>query len=91
MEKETTMWFRFCAVTIYDRSCHNIGVIGVCAADRDSSAAKVHISIAIAGVSAGFNLYDVAVIGIVNCRLDIIKIRRAIVINGDCSCPAGND
>jgi hypothetical protein len=51
-------------------------------------ALKVNISVAWPCVSAISDNNCVAVVGVIYCRLDVVKICRAIVINGDYSCLA---
>jgi len=90
VEVESSARFRFCAVAINNRGGDNIGVVGVCALDGDGFAEEVDVSVAGAGVYAGGNDDNVAVIRIVDSSLDCVKIGGAIVIYGDCSCLAGD-
>jgi hypothetical protein len=80
----------FCAIAVDYCSSDYIGVIWVCASDGDGLAEKVNVSVTRTGVSSGLNFNNIATICIIDCRLDIIEIRRAIVINGDSAALAGN-
>lgn len=82
MKVKAAVWFRFCAVAINDCSCNDIGVVGVDTANSNSFAEKIYVSVSITGISADFDLYDIIVVGIVDCRLNIVKIGRAVVIDG---------
>jgi hypothetical protein len=77
-------------LAIYYRSGDNIRVIWVNTADGDRFALKVNITIAKAGVYAGLDFNYIAIVGIVNGCLDVVKIRRGIVIDGDCPRLTGN-
>ena len=77
-------------VPLVDECCgDDAGVIWVGAADGDSPSAKVDVVGGGISICAGEDNYYITVVGIVDSGLDIVKIRRAIVVNGDCPCPTG--
>ncbi|MHC4149405.1 MAG: hypothetical protein ACYSR5_07970 [Planctomycetota bacterium] len=68
------------SLTINDGSSNNTRFIWVNAANDYSFAEKVNIAVTEAGIGADVNLDDIALISIVDCRLDIIKIPSSTVI-----------
>ena len=89
-ENETSMRVIACASTVNNCSGNYIWVIWVCAADGDRFALKVNITIAKASVSTRLDVDCVAIVRIVNRRLNRAKICRGIVIDGDCPRLTGN-
>lgn len=83
MEVKTAMGLIRRAVAIDDSSSNNIGVIGVYTANRDGFTVKINIPVALTAVYAGLYHNNVFVGGGVYCRLNVVKIRRPIVVNGD--------
>jgi hypothetical protein len=72
-----------CAITI-DNCCFNYtGVVWVGAPNCDCLTQKVDVAVAVASVSAWLNNDSVAVVGVVYCRLNVVEICRAVIINGD--------
>jgi hypothetical protein len=74
-------------------SVYNATSGAVCAAYLNiyyTARTGIDISIPFAAVNTIFHYNCVAVIGIVNRRLDVIKIRRAVVIDGNYSGLAGD-
>jgi len=85
LEYKSPMIFSFCTVAV------NYAIFwAIFAAHRNRSAEKVNISVAIAGINTVSDKNRITVIGIVDGRLNVIKLRSAIVINVDYSCLAGN-
>jgi hypothetical protein len=84
------MWISFCAIAVDDCGGNYVGVIWVNAADCYSPAAKVNIPISIAGINPVSNDYGIAVIGIIDSGLNVVEIRRLIVINVDYFSLTGN-
>jgi hypothetical protein len=78
------------AITIDNCMGDEVRVCRVNASDSDGFAEEVDIAVAGAGVRAGEDNDKIAVAGIINCRLNIIKIIRPIVINDDYFRPTGN-
>jgi len=58
-------------------------------ADGDGLAQKLDIPIAVTGVGAVGDDYLITIVGVVDCRLDVVEIRWAVVINRDYSTLAG--
>ena len=84
------MWLRFTSIAVDNCSCHNTRIIRVCATNSDGLAKKVNVPITISSIGAGLNFYSVIVIGIVDSRLDIIKIRTSLIIDSDYPALTGN-
>jgi hypothetical protein len=80
MEIESTVRFGLCPVAVNDRCSDDVGVIRVSAADSDSIAFEVYITIASASICARSNFNDIAIVGVVDCGLDVAEICWAIVI-----------
>jgi hypothetical protein len=64
-------------------------IVWVSASDSDGFAKKLNIAVAIARVCTGKDNYYIAIIGIINRGLNIVKIRRPIIINRNYSPRAG--
>jgi hypothetical protein len=77
------MSVRIAAIAVNDRGGDDVGVVWVNASDCDGLAEEVDVSISGASVRAGLDFDNIAVIRIVNCRLNVIEIRRPIVIDID--------
>jgi hypothetical protein len=71
------------ALAVDHACCDYIRVVRVSASNGDGLAEEVNIAVALAGVCSGKDNHYVAVVGIVDCGLDIVEIRKPIVINGD--------
>jgi hypothetical protein len=72
-----------------ERSGDDVGVVGLSRADGDSLAFEVDVSISGPGVCSGLDFDGVAVVGIIDCGLDVAEIGGVIVVNGDYSGHAG--
>jgi hypothetical protein len=84
------MGFGFRSVAVDDSPGDNAWVVWVYAANSDGLAEKVNVTVAGAGICTGQDNYYVAIVGIINRGLDIVKIRRAVIVDGDCPRPARN-
>jgi hypothetical protein len=86
---KSSMGVRFRSVTVDDSRGDDACIVWVSASDSDGFAKKLNIAVAGARICAGQDNYYIAVVGIVDCGLDIVKIRRPIIINGNYSPRAG--
>ena len=71
------------ALAANDSRSNDNRIICINAPDSDGLAEKVDVPVAIAGVCSGLDFDNIAVIGIVDCRLDVVEICGVIVINSD--------
>jgi len=69
---------RFAAVVVDDSCCYYIWVVWVCAADGDSLAKEVNISITGIRVCAACHNYSIAVVGILNSSLNVKGEKRGL-------------
>lgn len=74
----------FCAVAVYNYGGDYVGVIGVDTPDRYGKTVKIDVAVAPAAVYAAADNDDIAVVGIVDCCLNVIKISYPIATNDDC-------
>lgn len=72
-----------CTIAVDDSCSDYVRVVRGNTSDRDGFAEEVNIVVAFAGICAGEDDDNIAIIGIVDCCLDIVEIRRAVIIDGD--------
>jgi hypothetical protein len=56
----------------------------ILAAEGNGLAFEINIPVAVAAVGPVSNKNRITIVGIINRRLDVVEIRRIVVINGDC-------
>jgi hypothetical protein len=67
------------------------GSLGFFASDDDGFALKIDVAVAEASVSTWLDFDYIAIVGVVYCRLDIVKIGWAVIIDSDYPRLAGKD
>ena len=70
-------------IAVDDSGGDNVWIVRVCTADGDGFALEIDIPVAISGVCAGIDHDGIAMIRIVDCRLDVTEIRWSIIIDVD--------
>ncbi len=78
MKVKASVWFLLSSLTV-----NNASLGAIFAFNRNRFAFEVDIAVAVASVSSGGNYYSIAVICIINCRLNRAEISRAVVIDID--------
>ncbi len=85
MKAKSAMGVCFRAIAVNYRSSNYIRVIWVNTVDGNCFAEEVDIPVTVAGVYSGLDFNDVTVVGIIDSGLNVVEIRRVIVIDGDYS------
>jgi hypothetical protein len=84
---EPAVWVGFCGITVDYSHRHNVRIIWISAADGDSFAEEINVTVTWTGVSSQPDLDNIAMAGGVKCDLDVVEIGWAVVVNGyDSTC-----
>jgi hypothetical protein len=83
MKIKTSMLLFYSTIAVNNRGSHNVWVIRVDTSDGDGLAVEINITVTIAGICAGIDCDDITIISGVYSSLNVIEIRRAIVIDVD--------
>jgi hypothetical protein len=71
------------AIAVNYRCSHYGGVLRKKALDGDGLAQEIYIPVTSTGIYAGEDIDKVAIVGIINCSLNVIEIGRAIVVDDE--------
>jgi hypothetical protein len=89
-EIESTVWFCFGAPAVNYGMRDDGRIVRIYTPYGDRLSFEIDVAVAVAGVSTVSYNYGIPVIGVVDCRLNVVKIRGAIIIDGDYPSQAWN-